>query len=177
MNADKMLLSKLADTDLPALRDISISTFYEAFIRYNTEQDMQDYISKYFSAEKLLEELRNPQSEFYFAILDGRPVGYLKINFGYAQTDLKDGNSIEIERIYVLKELRGKNIGQFLFDKAVQLAKEKGLDYLWLGVWENNPGAIKFYERNGMVKFAEHPFMLGNDQQTDHLMRMNIVYK
>ena len=174
MNNEKIELVKLTEADLDELRDISISTFYESFIWYNTEENMQLYIGDFLSHEKLHEELKNPDSTFYFAKIDGKAVGYLKLNRGKAQTDLEDSNGLEIERIYVVKELRGKNIGQILFDKAVQLTREHGHDYLWLGVWEKNAGAIKFYERNGMVKFGTHPFMLGTDLQTDHLMRFEV---
>lgn len=165
-------LVKLTAADIDQLKDISITTFYESFIDANTEENMQQYISKFFSREKLLEELSDTGSAFYFARLDEKPIGYLKLNTGHAQTEMKNENGLEIERIYILKELRGKNIGQLLFDKALQLAIEQKRDYLWLGVWEKNTGAIRFYERNGLVKFSEHAFMLGDDLQTDHLMKL-----
>ena len=174
MNKEQIDLVKLTTADLDELRDISISTFYESFIWYNTEENMQQYIGNFLSHEMLMEELTNPYSAFYFTKIGGKAIGYLKLNWGKAQTDIKDGNSLEIERIYVVKELLGKNIGQVLFNKAVQLARDSGHDILWLGVWEKNTRAIKFYERNGMVKFGTHPFMLGEDEQTDHLMKMKV---
>ena len=118
--------------------------------------------------------MTNPDSAFYFAKMEGKVIGYIKLNWGKAQTDLKDSNGLEIERIYIIKEFRGKKIGQILFNKALQLTCENNFDHLWLGVWEKNTGAIKFYERNGMVKFGTHPFMLGEDLQTDHLMKFEV---
>ncbi len=132
---------------------------------------MQDYINKFFSFEKLLEELKDPDAAFYFVILDGKTAGYLKLNYGKAQTELKEKNGLEIERIYIIKEMRGNNFGQLLFDKALEKGNELALDYVWLGVWEKNTGAIRFYERNGMTKFATHAFLLGNDLQTDNMMK------
>jgi ribosomal protein S18 acetylase RimI-like enzyme len=67
---------------------------------------------------------------------------------------------------------QGQAIGQSLLDHAKQLAKEQNAHFLWLGVWEHNPGAIRFYERNGFQKFGEHPFILGKDVQNDFLMRL-----
>ncbi|MBS1733800.1 MAG: GNAT family N-acetyltransferase, partial [Bacteroidetes bacterium] len=161
--------------EVEELRAISVDTFYEAFIWGNTEENMQYYIRENFSTEKLSDELSDPHSVFYFARYNGKAVGYLKINTGNAQKETLDGRGLEIERIYVLSELRGKNIGQLLFNKAVEKAKEDKLDYVWLGVWEKNPGAIRFYERNGMTVFSTHRFVLGTDVQTDILMKMPLT--
>ena len=174
MNKEQIIIEKLTAADVDELRSISINTFYESFIGGNTEENMQQYMRKFFSTEKLLEELKDPHASFYFARLNGKAIGYLKLNFGNAQTELQENNGLEIERIYIIKEFHGNNIGQLLFDKALSVANEKAVDYVWLGVWEKNTGAIRFYERNGMLKFATHPFMLGEDLQTDLMMRMEI---
>lgn len=168
-------IEKISLNEIEELRNISVNTFYEAFIWGNTEENMQNYIRENFSTEKLIDELSDPHSVFYFARYNGKAAGYLKLNTGNAQKETLDGRGLEIERIYVLSELRGKNIGQLLFNKAVEKAKEDKLDYVWLGVWEKNPGAIRFYERNGMAAFSTHRFVLGTDVQTDILMKMPLT--
>jgi len=74
----------------------------------------------------------------------------------------------------VLKEYQGKKVGQLLFDKAIGIALQKNFDYVWLGVWEKNLRAIKFYLRNGFVEFDKHVFKLGNDEQTDTMMKLKL---
>ena len=123
---------------------------------------------------KLTAEVNNPNSEFYFAKAGKKTVGYLKINVGDAQTESTNSNSLEIERIYVLKEFQGKKIGQILFEKAIEIARKNNMDLLWLGVWEHNTGAISFYQKNGLVKFASHLFRLGDDEQTDIMMKLDL---
>jgi len=118
--------------------------------------------------------LTNPNSEFYFALFDNKVIGYLKINFGQAQTELKDKKALEIERIYVLKKFHGKKVGQILYDTAFKIAKQTGANYLWLGVWEKNPRAINFYKKNGFVEFDKHIFKLGDDEQTDIMMKLQL---
>jgi hypothetical protein len=135
--------------------------------------NIQD-VEKLKKIGKLTEELTDQNSEFYFAELDGKIIGYLKVNVGQSQTEIKDKNALEIERIYVLKEFHGKRVGQILYDKAIQLAKEKSVEYVWLGVWEQNPRAIRFYEKNGFEAFDKHIFKLGNDEQTDIMMKLKI---
>lgn len=175
MDLQEIVVEKLTAANLDELRDLSIETFYESFIWGNTEENMKAYMDRFFSKEKLAEELAEPDSIFYFARLNERAVGYLKINIGKAQTELKTNDAVEIERIYVHKDFRGKNIGQLLFDKALEIARNNKAQFMWLGVWEKNPAAIKFYERNGLSQFGTHSFKLGDDQQTDIMMKLSLA--
>jgi ribosomal protein S18 acetylase RimI-like enzyme len=103
--------------------------------------------------------------------LDEAVIGYLKINTGQAQTELQDSQALEIERIYVLKSFHGKKVGQLLYEKAMSVAAELGVNYVWLGVWEKNARAIRFYSKNGFEPFDKHIFKLGDDVQTDIMMK------
>ena len=160
--------------DIDQLQKIGRQTFFETFSEGNTEENMSKYLEKNFSLKKITAELNNKISEFYFAVLDNNIIGYLKLNFGQSQTELKDDKAIEIERIYVLKEFHGKNVGQLLYEKAMQIARQINADYVWLGVWEKNPRAINFYKKNGFVEFDKHVFKLGNDEQTDIMMKLQL---
>ena len=95
------------------------------------------------------------------------------LNENLNEEKLKE-NHFEIERIYVLKAFLGQKIGQILFNKAIEIGREKNLEYVWLGVWEENHRAIKFYKKNGFEIFGKHDFVLGKDVQTDLLMKMKI---
>ena len=169
-----MQIRKLDITDLENLQKISITTFRETFEEVNSEEDMQKYLDENLSLERLKNELENLDSEFYFIENENKNLGYLKLNFGNAQTEKVEENYFEIERIYVLKAFLGQKIGQILFDKAIEIGREKNLEYVWLGVWEENHRAIKFYEKNGFKVFGKHKFVLGEDVQTDLLMKMKI---
>ncbi|HAD11829.1 MAG TPA: GNAT family N-acetyltransferase [Saprospirales bacterium] len=160
--------------DIRILQKIGRETFYESFAAVNTPENMQHYLDESFSEAALTEELSNPEMAYFFALIDKEPVGYLKLNFGAAQTDIQDDTSVEIQRIYVRKEFQGQKIGQFLFEHAVAIARQRGAEYIWLGVWDGNPNAIRFYERNGFVTFGQHEFMLGDDRQRDWLMRLDL---
>lgn len=169
-----IVITKISINEIGKLQEISRRTFFETFSADNTEVDMKKYLEEGLSVEKLTSELNDPCSEFYFATLDNSVIGYLKINFGQSQTELKGNQSLEIERIYVLKEFQGKKVGQLLFDKAIGIARQKNFDYIWLGVWEKNLRALRFYQRNGFVEFDKHIFKLGNDEQTDIMMKLTL---
>jgi len=107
------------------LQEIGKLTFLETFSAVNTEENMRKYLQEGFSIEKLTSELYDQNSEFYFAENGQKAIAYLKLNYGEAQTELKDPHTVEIERIYVLKAYQGKGIGPLLFDKAIKIAKTK----------------------------------------------------
>lgn len=168
---ENLQAQKVALSDLEKLRDISIRSFTETFSSVNTPENMAYYLANSLSLAKLTEEFNTAGSAFYFAVLNNDIIGYLKLNTGAAQTELKITNSLEIERIYVLKEFHGKKAGQFLYEKAIRVALEKAVDFVWLGVWEENHRAIAFYSKNGFVAFDKHPFYLGDDEQIDIMMK------
>jgi len=161
-------------SEVEALQLLSKQTFTETFAIHNSEEDMYHYLTNNLSLAILQNELFNPDSKFYFALEGDKKIGYLKLNLKEAQTDVKDPDSLEIERIYVLNTYFGKKVGQVLYQKALDIAKELKLKYIWLGVWEKNERAIQFYKKNGFVEFDQHVFKLGNDEQTDLLMRLFI---
>ncbi|WP_017734019.1 GNAT family N-acetyltransferase [Nafulsella turpanensis] len=167
-------IKKATLADLEELQFIGRQTFTEAFAADNTAVNMQKYLSEQFSLQQLTDEISHPDSEFYLATYNHKTIGYLKVNFGQAQKELQDEQALEIERIYVLKEFHGKGVGQLLFDKALQLAREKNAPYVWLGVWEKNPRAIHFYRKNGLQEFDRHHFILGDDEQTDIMMKLEL---
>lgn len=165
-------IERINHSQIEALQQIGRQTFSETFAESNSAENMAKYLEEAYSVEKLNEELNNPNSFFYFAQIGQQVIGYLKLNMDAAQTELKDNDAIEIERIYVLKEFHGKKVGQLLFDKAIEVAKEQHLTSIWLGVWEENKRAIEFYTKNGFVEFDQHVFVLGDEAQTDIMMKL-----
>ena len=167
-------IKKANPIDLKAIIEIGKETFTETFAQFNSAQDMKNYLLDNFNGQKMQKELLNVNSLFFLALFNDLPVGYLKLNFNEAQTELKLKESLEIERIYVLKKFQGKKIGQALFQKALFIGNQKSLDFIWLGVWEKNEKALAFYDKAGFKRFDKHIFKLGNDEQTDILMKMKL---
>lgn len=175
MDMNSIAIKKIGLEQLVPLQEIGRKTFYDTFFESDSEESMKAYLATSFSTEKLTAELENPNSEFYFATQNEIIIGYLKVNFGSAQTELQDANAVEIERIYVLQDYQGKQVGQLLFEKAMAIAKNNDCDYIWLGVWEENHRALQFYTKNGFVAFDKHIFVLGEEEQTDIMMKLKLV--
>ncbi len=171
---ESIAISPVGINDINKLQAISRVTFAQTFDEHNSAEDMEAYLNTSYSTEKLTAELNNPNSEFYFAIDGELVVGYLKVNMGDAQTESQQNDAFEIERIYVDQAYLGKKIGQLLFNKAIDLATAKKAAYVWLGVWEENHRALAFYKKNGFIPFDKHIFKLGNDEQTDIMMKLEL---
>lgn len=167
-------IRKAQDKDVIDLQNIGKITFSETFSKDNSVQNLNEYLETAFSTEKITSELADKNAEFYFAEFENEIIGYLKVNYGESQTEIKNENALEIERIYVLKDFHGKKVGQLLYEKAIELANERNVDFVWLGVWEQNLRAIRFYEKNGFTAFDKHFFKLGDEEQIDIMMKLSL---
>jgi len=174
MNQSNMTIRLANEADLDSLSKISSITFRDSYAHLNTTEDVDSYVNSAFNKEKLRYEMNHAGSQFWLASQEGETVGYLKVNFGDAQSDLNDNAALEVERIYVLEQFQGNKIGFALMKKAYEIAVDADLNYIWLGVWEKNEKAIRFYNRVGFKNMGEHTFMLGTDPQKDVLMRLDL---
>jgi ribosomal protein S18 acetylase RimI-like enzyme len=167
-------ITEVLPEDLLTLQEISRQTFQQSFAAMNTEENMKYFLEHHYSEGKLLSEILNPDSRFFFAKNKNRVIGYLKINRNSAQTVLPNDDGLEIERIYIDETLKGFGMGGLLIAKAIDSAKKIKASYIWLGVWEHNKRAIRFYEKNGFIPYSSHIFKLGDDEQTDLLLKMTL---
>ncbi|UOE52095.1 GNAT family N-acetyltransferase [Mucilaginibacter sp. SMC90] len=166
MVAETVTIKKLTLADAEELLALSKKTFFYFFAHLNKADDMEAYSTIAFTLQKIQSELNNPNSHFFFAILNDEVIGYLKLNYGPAQTEFQDINAVEIERIYVLAEHHSKKAGHQFIDFTIKEAAIKKLQYIWLGVWEHNQKALAFYKKHGFEVFSSHEFILGSDKQT-----------
>ena len=174
MKSKNIIIRKLKISEAADLRKIAIETFVATYGHLNTATNMKNYLADHFSEAQITLEMNHPNSQFFFAEIDKEIVGYMKLNSGEAQTAVKKNDTIEIERIYVLAKYQGQKIGHLLYKKAVAFSRAKSAKELWLGVWNKNKKAIRFYEKNGFVTFDTHIFKLGEDAQTDLMMKFEL---
>jgi len=157
--------------DAGAIASLSRQTFYDTFAPFNTKEDMDKFMNESFSMEKLTGEVGLPEHVFLVAMLNNELAGYAKLTAGKQPAELDGAPAIEISRIYAAQKTIGLGIGKSLMEECIRLANKKDKEIIWLGVWEHNERAINFYKKFGFEKFGEHDFVLGNDVQTDWLMK------
>jgi diamine N-acetyltransferase len=160
--------------DLAVIQYIGRLTFEETFAPFNSPENMTSYLAERFSEKQLESELVNPNSQFFLALDNDKAVGYLKVNVAGAQTEYQEPNGLEIERIYVRENYHGKGVGLDLLKRALEIAGIEGKNYVWLGVWEKNHRAIRFYQKHDFRVVDRHEFSLGDEVQLDYIMRREL---
>ncbi len=160
--------------DAELIADLSRKTFYETFGYLNTKENMDKFLNEQFAREALIKEVSDPGNIFLLAFDKETAIGYARLREGEKYPEFENKDSIEIGRIYVVNSYIGVGVGQELMRKCIKLAKDMKKDVIWLGVWEKNNRAISFYSKWGFEKFGEHPFVLGDDVQTDWLMKKQL---
>ncbi|WJH32693.1 GNAT family N-acetyltransferase [Paenibacillus sp. CC-CFT747] len=161
--------------DLGLLQEISIETFKETFGNKNSPETMKAYLEKAFNLPQLEKEVSRASSEFYFLYANEEMAGYLKINTDDAQSEAMGRDSLEIERIYIREKHHKQGLGKDLINKAIEIAKERNKERIWLGVWEKNENAIRFYKKMGFVQTGDHAFYMGEEKQIDWIMTKSFI--
>lgn len=163
-------IKPITTSDIEKLQKVSRETFKATFDPYTAPNDMVRFLEEDYETVKLVKEIENPNSRFYFLMVQNEIAGYLKINVGDAQTEHLRENALEVERIYLRSSFQHRGLGNVLLDFAEKTAREEGKDYMWLGVYEKNVPAQHFYKRHGFSKVSQHTFQVGSDPQTDWLL-------
>lgn len=171
-------IKKASLSDLEIVAKLGAQTFRETYSQANTKNDMDKYISDAFSLKEIKKELLDEKSVFFLASLDGKNIGYAKMSTNRKIRKLKKIKAIELERLYVLKEIIGKGAGKALMECCLDYAKNHGFEVIYTQVWgdmyDKNLKAIEFYKKWGFEPFGEEIFKLGESEQKDILMKKEI---
>ncbi|HEY5825234.1 MAG TPA: GNAT family N-acetyltransferase [Cyclobacteriaceae bacterium] len=169
MTVEKLVLKACDTRDAGRLATLAEQAFYETYKGLMPERDLITYIKASFTIDKLYEEISAPTNLFTLAFYEGTLVGYSKLDLRGERTGL-----VELERLYLLRQYCGFQIGKNLMIKCIADTYALGYEGLWLVVWERNEKAISFYEQWGFSKFDTKTMMRGNDPQIGILMKKMI---
>lgn len=159
------------------LRVFAEKTFRVAWEHLNPgKADFEAYCAKAFAPETILQELATPDSRFFAAVDAGKWLAYLKLNYGVPpEAHPETGAALQVERIYVDPDTQSHGVGAQLMAFAEQEARSADLKTIWLSVWTEAPRSITFYEKLGYRTFGTEIFWVGNDPQTDWLMKKDLT--
>jgi ribosomal protein S18 acetylase RimI-like enzyme len=156
------------------LSELGRRTFSDSFAAENTPENMRTYLEASFSPQIQAAELADPDSLFLIAEVEGETAGYARLHTGTAPSFLNARQPIELARIYADRPWIGRSVGPALMAACLQEAARRGCDLVWLGVWQHNPRAIAFYRKWGFEIAGTQRFQLGDDLQTDWVMRREV---
>ena len=176
MNETNLKIRRGNVGDAETLSPLAIKIFNDAFAAnpLNKPEDMRAYIVEAFSLEQTRRELADENFIFFIAEVEARMIGYAKLQEHSTEDCVTDDDPIELSRLYVLKDFHGRGIAEKLMNECFDIARRRNYQTMWLGVWEYNHRAQKFYEKLGFRKVGSHVFQLGSDAQTDWVMERKI---
>ncbi len=166
-----LIVRYATNKDATLIADISRQTFYETFAADNRKEDMDKFLTEQFTKGKLMMEVGSLENVFLLAYNGNEVAGYAKLREAKQPEKLNNAKTLEIARIYAMPDMIGKGVGNLLMQTSISIAKEKGKEIIWLGVWEKNIRAIDFYKKWGFEKFDVSDFLLGDEVQCDWLMK------
>ncbi|MEO5821562.1 MAG: GNAT family N-acetyltransferase [Vicinamibacteraceae bacterium] len=156
--------------DAAALAAFAARTFAETFATDCTPEDMQAHLAQSYGVDRQGAELTDPHVVTLLAEQDGRLVGYAQLRNAPPPVSVVAPDVHELHRFYVDRPSQGAGVAQRLMAAVQDAAREAGARHLWLGVWEHNARALRFYAKCGFVDVGSHVFVLGGDRQTDRVM-------
>ena len=167
-------IRRASATDAQDIAAFSRKSFYESFADQNTKENMEKFMLR-FSMDVLAGEVSDPSNIFYLAMENDTIAGYIKLIEAKIPIPGNYQKAFEICRIYVDKSRIGQGIGNKLMKQGLEIAQELEGKIVWLGVWEHNVSALIFYKKWGFERFSKHTFMLGDDPQTDWLLKKELI--
>ncbi len=174
METTSLRLQTAEAADAEMIADLARRTFYETFAAVNTRENMRIYLEEQYTREKAMAEVVAPGRIYLLAYLGDEVAGYASLREADPPKGLEGEKTIEIGQLYAAQNMIGKGVGAFLMQSCLEIARNKGMDWVWLGVWTENHRAKAFYTKWGFERFGEHIFFVGLDAQTDWWMRKRL---
>ena len=157
---------------------IGKKSFRRAFEHlFRCKEELFKYLEYAYDPLKLKKSLRKENNVYLLALVDGEPVGFAKVKKYSLNEHIESISQMELQKIYVLQEYHGKNVGAALMNEVKSIAYEISPDYIWLDTHISNDRAIKFYEKNGFIKIGKDFFTIGSQTFDYDVMGLPVALK
>ncbi len=146
-----MNIRRATERDIPRLNDL----LYQVHLVHATGRpDIFRTGNKKYTDAELRAILADERTPVFVAVDDADLVmGYAFCVYQEVKGEiaLMDRKTMYIDDLCVDESLRGQHIGQSLYRYVLDVAQKNGCDAVTLNVWCLNAGAMKFYEKCGMM--------------------------
>lgn len=157
--------------DAEALDAMAVGIWMETFGHSASAENIAAYLATAYGPDgALIRDLVTGAARFRVALAGDRIVGYAKVNPPWLP-DAEPG-AMQLSQLYVSSDFHGAGIAHALMDWVVEHARDTSAAALLLTVWENNPRAMRFYQKRGFVHIGDYSFPVGDQLDTDHIMRL-----
>ncbi|MDR2981126.1 MAG: GNAT family N-acetyltransferase [Puniceicoccales bacterium] len=169
------IIQKATLGDARQLSLLAEKIFRETFGAANTAEDIDLHCRTSYSEIVQGGEISDPNMVTLLGREGGLLVGFAQLRWGHAPDCISAKSPGEIQRLYVASDWHGKGMARDLMNACIREMESRGSDVVWLGVWEENPRAIRFYRKFGFIEVGAHVFRLGGDPQRDIIMAREVT--
>jgi len=160
--------------DASALASLAESVFRDTFAAANDPADVEIYSTKNFGLAVQAREIADPNLITIVSEQAGELNAFAQVKVGSRIECVSAKRPTELCRFYVAQQWHGSGIAHELMNEVLATVNGLSSDRLWLGVWERNDRAVRFYGKFGFAVVGDHPFVLGHDTQRDLVMALEI---
>ena len=167
-----MIIRRGEPADAAVLAELARTTFHDTFAATNNPDDMALHLARAYGVPQQTAELQDPRLTSLLVEDQGKTIAFAQLRGDHVPECVTGPSPIELGRYYVLQGFHGQGVAQALMERVKTEARERGAQTWWLGVWEHNARARKFYAKCGLADAGKHIFLFGTDPQTDVVMTM-----
>ena len=177
LDLQNIQISRANESDARELAEFAARTFEEAFASQNNPDDLQAHLASNYGVKQQSAELRDPQVVSILARREGKLLAYAQVRRKSHPPCVTQPKPVELHRFYVDQEAHGSGLAGLMMEEVRNAASEMRGQSLWLGVWERNPRAIRFYEKCGFSDVGSHVYQVGSEPQKDRVLITDIAMK
>jgi len=169
-----MIIRHAVASDSSALTCLAEQTFRDTFAIGSSPSDLQQFCEKNYRSDIQLQEIKDPNMVTILVENEGKLAGFAQVRLISSKEGLSGVRQSELSRLYVSNEWQGRGVAHKLMAEVLSSVAQVKSECLWLGVWENNPRAIAFYQKYDFTIVGEHIFTVGTDPQRDLIMGLQL---
>jgi len=158
-------------TDAEQLAELGRTTFIEAFGHLYKPQDLEAFLVDAQSPAAFQRILADKDNVVMVAVSEGHALGYGIAGRCKLPVVGLEPRAGEIKRLYVRSVAHGRKVGSELMDRLLAELERREHDPLYVGVWSQNLGAQRLYQRYGFEKSGEYHFPVGEQLDREFILR------
>lgn len=160
--------------DVATLAELAAKTFFDTYCEIDDPQELREYIQENFNPSAVEKLITNPDAITILAEVDSALAGYAIISEEVAPECVSDTRNIKLDRFYLDKDFKGKGVGAQFMSAIHHQARQSGANMIWLGVYEQNIRAIKFYEKSGFQRVGGQEFVFAGRTYVDPVYAITV---
>ncbi|MDW8261782.1 MAG: GNAT family N-acetyltransferase [Phycisphaerales bacterium] len=168
--APTMVFRQGGPNDASALLELSRRTVIDTFAHLNNPANFARFLDEHYRLDRVQSDLVDPHVTIFLGEVEGVPGAYSKLASGPVPECVGDPEAMQIVRFYVDKPYLGTGVAGQMMRLCLDHARRCGRQTVFLGVWEHNARAIRFYQKWGFIRCGQGLFRVGEDEQTDWWM-------